>query len=101
MFSRTVNPYNPAVNFMWLNDSSASLTTNDTTVDFLSNGFKPRVAGQGVNSATVYFYMAWAAEPHLEARHKIGFKAIIYLIIITLLAYLSMKKIWSRIEPKV
>ena len=32
-------------------------------VDFLSNGFKPRVAGQGVNSATVYFYMAWAAEP--------------------------------------
>ena len=49
----------------------------------------------------VVTFLAWSAEPHLEARHKIGFKAIIYLIIITLLAYLSMKKIWSRIEPKV
>ena len=46
-------------------------------------------------------FLAWAAEPHLEARHKIGFKAIIYLIIISLLVYLSMKRVWSRIEPKV
>ena len=49
----------------------------------------------------VVAFLSWSAEPHLEARHKIGFKAIIYLIIITLLAYFSMKKIWSRIEPKV
>ena len=27
-------------------------------------------------------FLAWAAEPHLEERHKIGFKAIIYLIIL-------------------
>ena len=46
-------------------------------------------------------FLAWAAEPHLEARHRIGFKAIIYLIILTLLAYFSMKRLWSRIEPKV
>ncbi len=46
-------------------------------------------------------FLAWAAEPHLEARHKIGFKAIIYLIILTILAYLSMKRLWSRIEPEV
>ena len=49
----------------------------------------------------VVTFLAWAAEPHLEARHRIGFKAIIYLIILTLLAYLSMKRLWSRIEPKV
>ena len=49
----------------------------------------------------VVTFLAWAAEPHLEARHKIGFKAILYLIIISILAYLSMKRIWSRIEPKV
>ena len=49
----------------------------------------------------VVTFLAWAAEPHLEARHKIGFKAIIYLIIATLLAYFSMRRIWSRIEPKV
>ena len=46
-------------------------------------------------------FLSWAAEPHLEARHKIGFKTIIYLIIISILAYFSMKKLWSRIEPKV
>ena len=46
-------------------------------------------------------FLAWAAEPHLEARHKTGFKVIIYLIIISLLVYLSMKRLWSRIEPDV
>ena len=49
----------------------------------------------------VVTFLAWAAEPHLEARHRIGFKAIVYLIILTLLAYFSMKRLWSRIEPKV
>ena len=52
-------------------------------------------------SKDVVTFLAWAAEPHLEARHKMGFKAIIYLIILTLLAYLSMKRLWSRIESKV
>ena len=46
-------------------------------------------------------FLAWPAEPHLEVRHKIGFKAIIYLIILTILAYFSMKRLWSRIEPDV
>ena len=49
----------------------------------------------------VVTFLSWAAEPHLEARHKIGFKAIIYLIILTILAYLSMRRLWSRIESKV
>ena len=46
-------------------------------------------------------FLAWSAEPHLEARHKIGFRALIYLFIITILVYFSMKKIWSRIESEV
>jgi len=49
----------------------------------------------------VVTFLAWSAEPHLEARHKIGFKAIIYLIIITILVYFSMKKVWSRVESEV
>ena len=49
----------------------------------------------------VVAFLAWAAEPHLEARHKIGFRAIIYLLIITILVYFSMKKLWSRIESKI
>ena len=46
-------------------------------------------------------FLMWAAEPHLETRHKMGFKAIIYLIILTILVYFSMKKVWSRIESEV
>ena len=52
-------------------------------------------------SKDVTTFLMWAAEPHLEARHKMGFKAIVYLIILTTLVYFSMKKIWSRIETKV
>ena len=39
-------------------------------------------------------FLAWAAEPELEERHRVGFKVIIYLILLTILVYLSMKKIW-------
>ena len=46
-------------------------------------------------------FMAWAAEPSLETRHKIGFRAITYLIILTILVYFSMKRIWSRVETKI
>ena len=49
----------------------------------------------------VVTFLSWAAEPHLEERHKMGFKAIIYLIILTILVYFSMKKIWSRVESEV
>ena len=49
----------------------------------------------------VVTFLAWAAEPHLEARHKMGFKVILYLFIISILVYFSMKKIWSRVETKV
>ena len=46
-------------------------------------------------------FLAWSAEPELETRHKTGIKVMIYLFLLTILVYLSMKKIWSRIDPKV
>ena len=45
-------------------------------------------------------FLTWAAEPHLEARHKMGVKVMIFLIILTVLVYLSMKKIWSRVDSE-
>ena len=45
-------------------------------------------------------FLAWAAEPELEERHKTGVKVIIYLVLLTILVYLSMKKIWSRIDSE-
>ena len=45
-------------------------------------------------------FLTWASEPHLEARHKAGLKVIMYLIILTILVYLSMRRLWSRIDSK-
>jgi ubiquinol-cytochrome c reductase cytochrome c1 subunit len=46
-------------------------------------------------------FLTWAAEPELEERHQTGVKVIIYLILLTTLVYLSMKKIWSRVDTEV
>ena len=48
----------------------------------------------------VVTFLAWAAEPHLEARHKTGVKAILYLIIFSMLVYFSKQRVWSRIDSK-
>ena len=46
-------------------------------------------------------FLSWAAEPELEERHRTGVKVIIYLLLLTILVYLSMKKIWSRIDSEI
>ena len=45
-------------------------------------------------------FLTWAAEPNLEARHKMGFKVIIFLIILLTLVYFSKQKVWSRLDSK-
>jgi len=41
-------------------------------------------------------FLVWAADPHLEARHKMGFKVFFYLIVLLSLVYLSKQKVWSQ-----
>ena len=45
-------------------------------------------------------FLVWAAEPHLESQHRMGFKVIIYLIILLTLVYMSKQKVWSRFGSK-
>ena len=45
-------------------------------------------------------FLVWASEPHLEAQHRMGFKTIVYLIILITLVYMSKQKVWSRFNPK-
>jgi len=45
-------------------------------------------------------FLVWVAEPHLESQHKMGFKAIIYLIILLTLVYMSKQKVWARFSSK-
>jgi ubiquinol-cytochrome c reductase cytochrome b/c1 subunit len=39
-------------------------------------------------------FLMWAAEPTLDARKRIGFQVIIYLLVLSSLLYLTKKKIW-------
>ena len=58
------------------------------------------VATEAQMAKDVTTFLTWTAEPHLETRHKMGVKVLIFLIIFSILVYLSMKRIWSRIDSE-
>ncbi len=41
-------------------------------------------------------FLHWAAEPHLEARKRIGFQVMLFLIVFAGLLYFTKKKVWSQ-----
>lgn len=43
-------------------------------------------------------FLAWAAEPKLEERKRMGFQVLVYMAVLTVLLYLTKKMIWSRVE---
>jgi ubiquinol-cytochrome c reductase cytochrome c1 subunit len=40
-------------------------------------------------------FLVWTAEPKLENRHRTGIAVVIFLLIATVLAYLSYRNIWA------
>ena len=45
-------------------------------------------------------FLVWTAEPKLEARHQIGIVVMIFLLLATVLAYLSYQNIWAEVKGK-
>ncbi len=43
-------------------------------------------------------FLTWAAEPNLDARHRMGVKVMLFLIVATGVFYAAKRKIWSRIH---
>ncbi len=43
-------------------------------------------------------FLMWAAEPKLEDRKRMGFKVMVFLIVLTGLFYMAKKRIWSRLH---
>ena len=70
----------------------------------LSDGIVEYIDGTEASKAQmakdVTTFLVWAAEPHLEARHKMGIKVFFYLIVLLTLVYLSKQKVWSRFGSK-
>lgn len=46
-------------------------------------------------------FLAWAAEPNLEDRHRGGFTILAFLLLATILAYLSYRNIWAEAKRQV
>jgi cytochrome c1 len=43
-------------------------------------------------------FLMWAAEPHMEARKRIGFQVMIFLIVFAGLLYFTKKKVWADVH---
>jgi ubiquinol-cytochrome c reductase cytochrome c1 subunit len=46
-------------------------------------------------------FLLWTAEPNLQGRHKTGSAVLVFLIIATILAYMSYQNIWAGAKRKV
>ncbi len=53
----------------------------------------PQTVDQYAKDVTAF--LMWAAEPHMEARKRIGFQVIIFLILLSGLLYFTKKKVWA------
>ena len=47
-------------------------------------------------SEDVAAFLMWAAEPHMDARKRIGFQVMIFLVVFAGLLYFTKKKVWAQ-----
>jgi ubiquinol-cytochrome c reductase cytochrome c1 subunit len=87
--------YNPY--FANLNLAMAPPLTSDGQVVY-ADGTKSTVDQMATD---VSAFLVWTAEPKLEARHRYGITALVFLIIATILGYLSYRNIWAEAKRKV
>jgi ubiquinol-cytochrome c reductase cytochrome b/c1 subunit len=67
---------------------------SDDAVEY-ADGTKASVDQMATDVAA---FLTWASEPKMEERKSLGFKVILYLALLSLLLYLTKKRIWGR-EP--
>jgi len=45
----------------------------------------------------VALFLAWAADPRAEERHRLGRYVLAYLVLLTFLLYLNKRRVWQRL----
>ena len=45
-------------------------------------------------------FLAWASEPEMEERKRLGISVILFLLLLTTLSYFAMKQIWAPIKKQ-
>ena len=67
--------------------SEGLVTYNDAT--------KPSIEQMAHDVTT---FLAWASEPEMEERKRLGFKVLMYLLVMTGLFYATMRRIWGALK---
>jgi len=88
--------YNPY--FANLNIAMPPPLTSEGQVTYAPGNPKPTVDQMAKDVAA---FLMWTAEPNLQGRHKTGFAVLAFLIVATILAYLSYQNIWAEAKRKV
>ena len=84
-------------NFNWVfpgNAISMPPQISEEMVEY-TDGTKP-TADQHARDITAF--LMWTAEPHLNARKRLGLKVLIYLLLLTGLMYAVKRTIWSGVK---
>lgn len=86
--------YNPY--FATLNLAMAQPLAVEDQVTY-SDGTKATIDQMAKDVAA---FLIWTAEPKLEARHQTGWAVLAFLLIATILAYLSYRTIWADVKAE-
>ena len=79
--------------FANLNLAMAPPLTSEGQVTYGPGNPKPTVEQMAKDVAA---FLVWTAEPKLESRHAVGWAALAFLLIFTVLTYLSYRQIWAE-----
>jgi ubiquinol-cytochrome c reductase cytochrome b/c1 subunit len=66
----------------------------DGQVDY-TDGTRPSVDQYAKD---VSAFLMWVAEPHMEARKRLGFQAMIFMLVLAGLLYFTKKKVWAEVH---
>ena len=88
--------FNP--HFANLNIAMPPPLTSEGQVTYAPGNPKPTVDQM---AADVAAFLVWTAEPNLQGRHKTGWAVLAFLIVATILAYMSYRNIWAEAKRKV
>lgn len=55
-------------------------------------------SSQEQNARDVTAFLAWAADPSLEQRKRIGWQVMLYLLITTILMFIAKKRVWKNMH---
>ena len=87
--------YNPYFgNGHWIG-MAPPLSDGAVTYDDKPEGYKPTVDEMAQD---VSAFLAWAADPKMEERKKLGFQVMLYLAVLAGLLYFVKKKIWADVH---